>query len=176
MATRPLACRFPSMFPGLVAAAVLLLGASSCEQKAAPAATPAPVQYDHVAASPVGTDQNILQKTFTLKTSVVFPFEIPAHAVRPHLHGLYASFVGDVHGESGSAANLDFLVMNEDQYGDFQHGRPSEALFSVDASHNQAVNFDLPASMDQAVKYYLVFRSSAGESKKTVEANFKVDF
>jgi hypothetical protein len=67
-------------------------------------------------------------------------------------------------------------VLNEDQYGDFQHGRPSEALFSVQDSHNQAVNFDLPASMDQPVKYYLVFRSSSGESKKTVEANFKVDF
>jgi len=26
------------------------------------------------------------------------------------------------------------------------------------------------------VKYYLVFRGSSGESKKTVEANFKVDF
>jgi len=99
-----------------------------------------------------------------------------AHAVRPHLHGLYTSFAGDVHGESGGAANVDFLVLNEDQYGDFQHGRPSEALFSVQDSHNQAVNFDLPASMDQPVKYYLVFRSSSGESKKTVEANFKVDF
>jgi len=163
--------------PCMFAAAALLLGSSDCEQKAAaPAPAAAPVQYDHVAASPVGTDQNILQKTFTLKTSVVFPFEIPAHAVRPHLHGLYTSFVGDVHGESGSAANVDFLVLNEDQYGDFQHGRPSEALFSVEASHNQAVNFDLPASMNQPVKYYLVFRGSSGESKKTIEANFKVDF
>ena len=156
-------------------AAVLFLAASSCEQKAA-APPPTISHSEHVAPSPVGTDQNVLQKTFALKTSVVFPFEIPAHAVRPHLHGLYTSFVGDVHGDSGGAANLDFLVLNDDQYGDFQHGRPSEALFSVEASHNQAVNFDLPASMDQPVKYYLVFRSSSGESKKTVEANFNVDF
>jgi hypothetical protein len=163
------------LLPCMVAAAVLLLGASSCEQKAA-APTQAPAHYDHVAPSPVGTDQNVLQKTFTLKTSVVFPFEIPAHAVRPHLHGLFASFIGDVHGESNGASNLDFLVLNEDQYADFQTGRPSEALFSVEASHNQAVNFDLPASMAQPVKYYLVFRSSSGEAKRTVEANFKVDF
>jgi hypothetical protein len=46
----------------------------------------------------------------------------------------------------------------------------------VEASHNETVNFGLPASMDQTVKYYLVFRSSSGEGKKTVEANFKVDF
>lgn len=164
-------CSLPCVF----AAAVFFMVASSCDQKpAAPAK--APVQYDHVAASPVGTDQNILQKTFVLKTSVVYPFEIPAHAVRPHLHGLYASFVGDVHGDSSGAANLDFLVLNEDQYGDCQHDRPAEALFSVEGSHNQAVNFDLPASMEQPMKYYLVFRSSGGETKKTVEANFKVDF
>jgi hypothetical protein len=175
MPKRLLRCMFPNVLPRLVAALALLLAASACEPKATPPA-PAPVQYDHVAPSPVGTDQNVLQKTFTLKSSAVFPFEIPAHAVRPHLHGMYTSFVGNVHGESGSAADVDFLVLNEDQYGDFQHHRPSEALFSVEASHNQAVNFDLPASMDQPVKYYLVFRGSSGESKKTVEANFKVDF
>jgi hypothetical protein len=161
--------------PWMVAVALLFLAASSCEQKAA-APAPTVSHSEHIAPSPVGTDQNVLQKTFALKTSVVFPFEIPAHAVRPHLHGLYASFVGDVHGDSSGAANLDFLVLNEDQYGDFQHNRPSEALFSVESSHNQAVNFDLPASMDQPVKYYLVFRSSSGEAKKVVEANFKVDF
>jgi len=165
-------------------AAVLCMAASSCEQQkaAAPAPAPAtepelaPIHYDHVAPSPALTDLSVVQKSFTLKTPVVFPFEIPPHSIRPHLHGLYTSFVGDVHGESGSAANLDFLVLNEDQYQDFQKGRQSEALFSLEASHNQAVNFDLPASMDRAVKYYLVFRSSRGDAKKTVEANFKVDF
>jgi hypothetical protein len=167
MRTRALRCIF--------AAAVLGLAASSCEQQKTPAPAPAPVHRDP-APSPAPTDLSVVQKTFTLKTSVVVPFEIPAHAIRPHLHGLYTSFVGDVHGESGSAANIDFLVLNGDQYEDFQKGRPSEALFSVEASHNQAVNFDLPASMDQAVKYYLVFRGSSGDAKKTVEANFKVDF
>jgi hypothetical protein len=133
----------------------------------------APVHHDLAPAPP---DLSVVQKTFTLKTSLVVPFEIPAHTFRPHLHGLYTSFVGDVHGESGSAANIDFLVLSEDQYEDFLKRRPSEALFSVEASHNQAVNFDLPASIDHAVKYYLVFRSSSGDAKKTVEANFKVDF
>ncbi|HLW86392.1 MAG TPA: hypothetical protein VKR60_14335 [Candidatus Sulfotelmatobacter sp.] len=168
MSKRSLPCMFASAF--------LVLAASSCEQPKAAAPPPSISPSEHVAPSPVGTDLNVLQKSFALKTSVAFPFEIPAHAVRPHLHGLFASFVGDVHGDSGSAANLDFLVLNQSQYGDFQNGRPSEALFSVEGSHNQAVNFDLPASMDQPVKYYLVFRSSGGEGKKVVEATFKVDF
>jgi len=127
--------------------------------------------------SPVGTNQTVLQKTFTVTASSSFPFEIPAHAVRPHLHGLFESFVRDGHGQSDETANLDFLVLSQDQYNEFSQGRPGEALFSVEASHNQAVNFDLPASLDQPVKYYLVFRSTPGGGpKKVVEANFRVDF
>jgi hypothetical protein len=152
----------------------LSLAAISCQK----AATPEPIsKLEHVAPSPVGTTQIVLEKTFPLKTSATFPFEIPAHAVRPHLHGIFESFVGQLHGGSDEAADLDFLVLNQSQYDDFAKGRPGEALFSVESSHNQAVNFDLPASLDQPVKYYLVFRSTAsGGPKKVVEANFRVDF
>jgi len=97
--------------------------------------------------------------------------------VQPHLHGIFESFIGQVHGGSDETANLDFLVLNEEQYSDFAGGRPGEALFSVEASHNQSVNYDLPASLERPVKYYLVFRSAAsGGGKKVVEANFQVDF
>jgi len=137
-----------------------------------------PVNPSHrVAPSPVGTSQTVLEKTFALKTTAVFPFEIPAHAASPHLHGIFQSFVGQVHGESGDDANIDFLILNEQQQADFASNRPSEALFIVEASHNQAVNFDLPASRDQPVKYYLVFRNPEGsKSRKVVEADFRVDF
>jgi hypothetical protein len=132
---------------------------------------------DRVAPSPVGTSQTVLQKTFALRDSAVFPFEIPAHAAQPHLHGIFESFVGQVHGVSDETANIDFLILNEQQNNDLANNRPSEAIFTVEGSHSQAVNFDLPASMNQPVKYYLVFRH--GESKKgskVVEANFHVDF
>ena len=154
---------------------VLAFAASSCQK---PAAAPEPVShFEHVAPSPVGTTQTILEKTFPLKSSVTFPFQIPAHAVRPHLHGIFQSFVGQVHGGSDETANLDFLVLNEAQYSDFAGGHPGEALFTVEGSHNQAVNYDLPASLDQPVKYYLIFRSAdRGGPKKVVEANFRVDF
>jgi len=52
----------------------------------------------------------------------------------------------------------------------------AQALFDVEASHNQAINFDLPASMSRPVKYYLLFRNSSGKGSKVVEANFRVDF
>jgi len=154
----------------------LLVGGMACtKEEPKPASTILP--SDRVAPSPVGTSQNVLQKTFTLKTSAEFAFEIPAHAVQPHLHGLFESFVGQVHGASDATANIDFLVLNEAQHVELLGNHPSEALFSVEDSHNQAVNFDLPASTNQPVKYYLVFRS-AGERKgsKVVEANFRVDF
>ena len=144
------------------------------KEKAAPVALPA---SERVAPSPVGTNQTILQKTFAVKGTETFPFQIPAHAVRPHLHGIFESFAGEVHGASDDSANVDFLILNEDQYADFAGGRAGEALFSVEGSHNQAVNFDLPASLDQPVKYYIVFRKASGASgKRVVEANFRVDF
>jgi hypothetical protein len=135
------------------------------------------VPSDHVAPSPVGTSQTVLQKTFTLKASSIYPFEIPAHAVQPHLHGIFASFAREVHGASDDSANIDFLILNAEQHADLASDHPSEALLSVEGSHNQAVNFDLPASGNQPVKYYLVFRNAdGGKSSKVVEANFRIDF
>jgi len=155
-----------------ISLAMALALTTSCKKAPEPLS-----HFEHIAPSPVGTTQTVVEKTFAVKNSATFPFEIPAHAVRPHLHGIFQSFVGQVHGGSDETANLDFLVLNEAQYADFVRGRPSEALFSVEASHNQAVNYDLPASLDQPVKYYLIFRSAdRGGPKKVVEASFRVDY
>src|SRR5579863_2837444 len=154
---------------------VTLLSCAACNKEAPPQPA-AVVPSDHVSPSPVGTSQTVLEKTFSLKSSATFPFEIPAHAVQPHLHGIFESFVGQLHGASDETANIDFLIMNEDQQADYASDRPSEALFNVEASHNQAVNFDLPASMNRPVKYYLVFRNPQAKTSKVVEANFRVDF
>jgi|SRR5450432_1122811 len=154
---------------------VALLSCAACNKEAPP--QPAAVApSDRVAPSPVGTSQTILEKTFSLKASATFPFEIPAHAVQPHLHGIFESFAGQLHGASDDSANVDFLIMNEEQQAAFASDHPSEALFDVEASHNQAINFDLPASMSRPVKYYLLFRNSSGKGSKVVEANFRVDF
>lgn len=152
-----------------------LLLVSAC-QKTAPPPEQKVSALEHVAPSPVGTTQTILRKTFNLKTSETFPFEIPAHATRPHLHGIFESFAGHVHGTSDETANVDFVLLNQAQYEDFTAQRPSEALMSVEGSHNQAVNYDLPPSLDQPVKYYIVFRSASGNTKKVVVADFHVEF
>ena len=163
---------FPALFSVL-----LLLDLACTKQSPPPLST---VEPSERVAAPVpvgiGTTQSVLQKTFVLKASAAFPFEIPAHAVQPHLHGIFESFAGKVHGASDDTANIDFLILNQEQQASFAGNRASEALFSVEASHNQAVNFDLPASMNQPVKYYIVFRNSQAQISKVVEANFHVDF
>jgi hypothetical protein len=163
--------------------AIFLLVDESCSKAPPPSPVSTVAKSDHapasslVALSPVGTTQTVLQKTFNLKGSATFPFEIPAHAVQPHLHGIFQSFAGHVHGESDETANIDLLILNQEQQADSSTSRGSEALFSVEASHNQAVNFDLPPSFNQPVKYYLVFRNSGGgKAGKVVEASFRVDF
>jgi hypothetical protein len=156
--------------------AIFLLANGACKKESPPPATPV-AKSEHAAPSPVGTTQAVLQKTFNLKASATFPFEIPAHATQPHLHGIFEAFTGDVHGASDESANIDFFVLNQEQQADSSTNRGSEAMFSVEASHNQAVNFDLPPSFNQPVKYYLVFRNpSGGKGSKVVEASFRVDF
>src|SRR4030088_1937444 len=136
-----------------------------------------PHPLDHIAASPVGSANSVLHKTFAVATMTKFAFEIPSHAATPHLHGAFKSFLQQAVQSSDDSGNVDFLVLNQQQYADLATGRQSEALFSAESTHDQEVNLGLPVSQDQPQKYYLVFRnSSRAEGKKLVEANFTVDF
>jgi len=158
--------------PALVAI-LLLVNAGCTKEQPAAAKT---VAHSERVVSLAGTTQTVLQKTFSVKTSASFPFEIPAHAIQPHLHGMFQSFVGRLHGTSDSTANIDFAILNSEQAGSVGSAG-SDALFSVEASHNQAVNFDLPPSYDQPITYYLVFRNAeGGKVNKIVDATFRVDF
>ena len=136
-----------------------------------------PSASDLIAPSPVGTSGVILHKTFSVATSINFPFVIPAHAATPQLRGHYQSFTRQDGTQAGEqSADVSFLLMNEEQYTEFINHRPADALFSLDPSHDQDVNFGLPASQSQPAKFYLVFRNSPGEGKKIVKADFTVDF
>jgi hypothetical protein len=137
-----------------------------------------PSPKDHIEDSPVGTSSRILHKTFSVARVVHIPFEIPPHAVTPRFHGTFQSF-----GQQGGpptndeSANVDLLLMNEQQYAEFSSGRDPDVLFIADTSHYQDVHFDLSPSRDQPVKYHLVFRNSpGGPAKKLVQADFTVDF
>ncbi|MGB0011511.1 MAG: hypothetical protein WBQ03_07885 [Candidatus Sulfotelmatobacter sp.] len=159
-----------------VVVAALAFFAAACQTKKPPSEDVA-LPMDRVAATPSGS-QTILHKTFSITATASFPFEIPAHAAMPHLHGNYKYFVKQISADANDdSANVDFLILKEDQYADFMHGHTGEALFSADASHDQDVDFSLPASQDQPQKYYLIFRNSpGGPARKIVQADFTVDF
>jgi hypothetical protein len=137
-----------------------------------------PSALDHVGDSPVGTSAAVLNKTFRIATVVDSPFEIPAHAASPQLRGTYHSFVQPQGtASSDDSADVEFLLLNQQQYTDFLNRRPSDALFSADSAHNGEVHVSLPPTRDHPAKYYLVFRnSSPSEGKKAVQADFRVDF
>jgi hypothetical protein len=132
---------------------------------------------DLIASSPVGTSGVILHKTFSVATSAGFSFVIPAHAMTPQLHGHYRGFAHQQGNQGGDeSGDISFFLMNEEQHADFASGHPADTLLSLDASHDQEVNFSLPASLNQPAKFYLMFRNAPGESKKIVQADFSVDF
>ena len=132
---------------------------------------------DHVVRnSPVGTSSDVLHQTFGVAKAVSLAFEVPAHASNPQLRGTYRSFVRQV-GGAPVDADIEFLVLNEQQYGDFAGGHGGEAVFSADDSHAQEVNASLPPTINQPAKYYLIFRNnSRAAEKKLVQADFRLDF
>jgi hypothetical protein len=137
-----------------------------------------PVPSDHVGGSVVGTSSAILHHTFRVRGVVELPFEVPAHAATPQLRGSYRSFLERA-GEqtSDEDADVEFLVLNEQQYDEFLNGHPGEAVFSAEEGHDQDVNTGLPPTFSQPAKYHLLFRNNShGTGKKVVQADFRVDF
>jgi hypothetical protein len=143
-----------------------------------PAVSYTPSAIEHVGDSPVGTSRDLLHKTFAIASAVDLPFEIPAHASNPQLRGIYRSYVKQGGAQSGEdAADVEFLLLNQQQYTEFLNGRPGEAIFAAEDAHDQEVNTNLPPTLDQPVRYYLVFRNNSHDAgKKVVQADFRIDF
>jgi hypothetical protein len=137
-----------------------------------------PTASDHVGGSVVGTSATVLQKTFSVAVAMQMPFQVPAHAYNPQLHGTFRSYVQGGKPESNAdKANIEFLVLSDQEYNDLLSSRPSDAIFSAEDAHDQDVNVDLPPTLDKPVTYHLVFRNNGhGAPKKLVHADFRIDF
>jgi len=136
-----------------------------------------PVASDHVGGSVVGTSLTVLREKFRLAAVVDVPFEVPAHASMPQLHGTFRSFI-QPNGKpsSDTAADIDFRLLNEEEFSQFVSGKPSEALFSADATHDQEVNASLPPTLGKPARYHLVFVNDSRATKKVVQPDFQIDF
>lgn len=131
-----------------------------------------------VGESPVGTSRAIMRQSFAVADAVDIPFELPPHASTPQLRGTYHAFMPSAVREAGdNESSVEFLLLNQEQYSDLLSGRPSDALFSADAAHDQDVNVSMPPTFGQPAKYYLVFRNGSRSAKKNVvQADFRIDF
>jgi len=137
-----------------------------------------PVASDHVGGSVVGSSVRILNRTFRVRSTVQLAFEVPPHAATPRLRGSYESSFKQAGGQdSDTDAEIEFLVLNEQQFADFLKQRAGEATFSAADAHAQEVNTSLPPTVGQPEKYHLIFRNnSRGPERKFVQADFRMEF
>jgi hypothetical protein len=151
---------------------------SSTSQDSIPSIEYQPVASDHVGGSVVGTSNTILQKTFGVAGAMQLPFQVPAHAYNPQLHGTFRSYLQGGRPEmNADKANVEFLVLNDQEYNNLLNGRPSDAVFSAEDAHDQEVNAHLPPTLDKPITYHLVFRNNAHNGpKKLVQADFRIDY
>ena len=132
---------------------------------------------DRVGDSVVGTTSKVLHQTFKVAGAVDVPFEVPAHAYSPQLRGSFRSSIQAGGAPTTAPGDVEFLLMSDSQYSDLMGGRPSDSVFSADATHDQEVNANLPPTLNQPVKYHLIFRNvSPKTGTKVVQAEFEMNF
>ena len=135
----------------------------------------APTAADRVGDSPVGTSNTVLHKSFVVASMVNWPFEVPAHAANPQLRGTYRAFLKVGNALSPDPADVELLLLSEQQYGELIAGHPGDVILSAPSS--QEVATSLPPTLDQPAKYHLVFRNHSGKAaKKVVRADLWIDF
>jgi hypothetical protein len=132
--------------------------------------TPQPA--DHVDVVPTPHPENFLHGRFALKNYTEFAFVIPPNQASPRLHGRFRSWAAG----TGDVVNVDLLLLNDQEFADFRQGRAGSSTYQVEAAHNQAVDYAIASTLGQAHPYHLVFRSSAGSLKTTVDADFTLSF
>jgi len=108
-----------------------------------------------------------------------FAFLVPPHQGNTKLHGAFRSFTkrSDPDSTSDRTADVDLMLLNEQEFNEFLHGQPQGVTYELDPAHNQTVDWQVPTTYGEAETYHLVFSNSAGGAKiKFVEADFTVSF
>jgi hypothetical protein len=134
---------------------------------------------DHVSQGPRLAPQRVTHGISKLDKFQKFPFDLPAHALTPRLQGNFSSFMQGTGGAriSDESADVELMVMSEEQYDAFTQHRSAESLYAIDPSHDHAVSIALPATQADAMHYYAVFRRSTdGKSPIWVNADLNVVF
>lgn len=135
--------------------------------------------YDHVNQSPHLPPQRVSHGMTKLDRYVQFPFEVPAHVVSPQLKGEFTSFIQGTGGAriADETADVELMVMNEEQYDAFVKKRGAESVYAIEPSHDHGVEIILPTTRDTAVRYYAVFRRTTdGKAPIWVKSELTIEF
>ena len=134
---------------------------------------------DRVNQGPRLAPQRVTHGISKLDKSQKFPFDLPAHALTPRLRGNYSSFVQGTGGAriSDESADVELLVMSEEQYDAFTQRRSAESLYAIEPSHDHGVSIALPATQDTGSHYYAVFRRTVdAKTPIWVNTDLSVEF
>jgi len=135
--------------------------------------------FDHVSQGPRLAPQRVAHGISKLDKYEKFSFEVPPHSLTPRLRGEFSSFM---QGEGGArisdeSADVELLVMSEEQYDAFSHQRSAESLYAIEPSHEHGVSIALPMTQADLVHYYAVFRRTTdGKKPVWVKADLSVEF
>lgn len=154
---------------------VVLLG---CNRSRRPQADDS-AGFDRVNQGPTLPPQQVSHGVAKLDRYIKFPFEVPAHVVTPQLKGEFSSFIQGSGGAriADESADVELMVMNEEQYDAFAKKAGAESVYAIEPSHDHGVEITLPTTRDTPVRYYAVFRrTNDGKAPIWVKAELTIEF
>lgn len=168
------------MKPSWLVMIVLLGLACGCSKRAKPAEeSETTVSFDHVAHLKIEESKDLVHGVFPVTKYAQFAFVVPANEGYPRLHGGFRAFTNRRNPDSTSdqTADVGLMLLNDQEFNDFQHGRPGSTTYELTPAHDQAVDWRVPNTNDQPQQYHLVFSNSDGGAKtKFVKADFTITF
>jgi hypothetical protein len=166
--------------PGPIATVVIPLEVLKKQAKSSQTVSPQePLPIDHPVSIEAGEPKHFLHKLFSVNHHVQFEFLVPAHQGNTRLRGTFRSFTNrsDPDSTSDRSADVDVMVLNEEEFNQFLHGQPQSITYELDPSHNLRVDLRVPTTYTDPQKYHLVFSNAdSGTKTKFVEADFTVSF
>jgi hypothetical protein len=140
---------------------------------AEPAPRPrAPAAIDHIVAAPAFAPARFLHKRFSVTKFEGFELFIPAHTFHPKVHGTFKSIAPG--GGGREAAEINVLLLNEDEFGAFARGEDVTGRFSTEACVRGEVDWALNSPIE-AQRYYLIFNAASSRPRnKIVDADFTI--
>ena|SRR5581483_3085126 len=152
---------------GFLLVVVISLGCNRKTTQESPASSPDGLSRAQKAPPPPPV--TLVHGQFKIATYKTFEFEVPPHTIAPRLDGNFET--------ASEGSNIDFMVMTQEEFEEFSHGRGGTSRYSVTNSPAQTIEYALPSTLESAQKYYVVFRNPGGrQAPMLVNANLTASF